>query len=166
MIIKTRYGDWEIDEEKIIFMEAPILGFERIREYALLPGGEGLPVFRLQAVEEPGVTFFVVEPTVFCPDYNPDLSKVYREMDSKDSEEMIILSIMTIREDPFCVSLNLRAPVVINARTKKGRQVVLEDDSFPVRYPIERSEGKRLDHDSPNWKGIERLVTEGVKHYG
>ncbi|MCX7982223.1 MAG: flagellar assembly protein FliW [Syntrophales bacterium] len=167
MIIHTRFGDWEIDEEKIIYMEGPILGFDKVREYALIPVGDGIPLFCFQAVYEPTVAFFVVEPKIFCPSYAPDIEKICRELDILSDEELVVLSIMTVRENPFSVTINLRAPLLINARTKKGRQVVLEEDKYPVRYAIEiEKKGKETTSQPPSCSAIKNLTTEHIRHYG
>ncbi len=166
MRVKTRYGDWEIEEEKIIFMEGPILGFEKIRRYALLSAGAGVPFYWLQAVDEPAVAFLVVEPKVVCPTYDPDLERICGEMEIFEDDDLALLSILTIREHPFSASVNLRAPLVLNVRTKKGRQIVLEDERFPVRYAVEAIKVKEFPPDSFPPKGIESLTGEIVKHCG
>lgn len=160
MIIHTRFGDWEVEENKIITMEGPILGFEGVKEYVLLPAGEGVPVYWFQAVREVGVVFMVMDPLLVQPRYAPNLKTACERLEIRKEEEMALIAIVTVRENPFSASLNLRAPILINARTRKGRQVVLEEDTYPLRYPIgEIMGGKEAE-------GILSLSGEAVKRCG
>ncbi|MDI6616630.1 MAG: flagellar assembly protein FliW, partial [Syntrophaceae bacterium] len=51
-------------------------------------------------------------------------------------EDIVVLSTVTIRSDPFRVTANLRAPIVINAGKMLAKQVVLMEDEYPVQYPL------------------------------
>jgi len=136
MIIRTRYGELEIEEGKIIYMEGPILGFESVREYALLPVGEGATLYLLQAVYEPSLGFFVTDPRLVMPTYDPNLTAVRHALAIATDDELALLGLITFREAPLSATINLRAPLVINARTYRGKQVVLDDDRFSLRHPL------------------------------
>ncbi len=78
----------------------------------------------------------VVSPRRFVPDYRVRVAR--RELaalgleDAKGAQVLAVLS-----KTDRAVTLNLRAPVVINLEKRLGRQVVTNDDQ-PVQYVLER----------------------------
>ena len=48
----------------------------------------------------------------------------------------MLLSILVVPEDISQISINLKAPVVINTKNRQGMQVVLDTDRYSVRHYI------------------------------
>jgi flagellar assembly factor FliW len=72
-------------------------------------------------------------------------------LEIENAEDVVLLTIVTIRQTPFCVSVNLRAPIVVNAKKKIAKQVVLEDPAYPVRHyltAVDSGEGASAAGDS------------------
>ena len=70
MIIETsRFGQLEVDEERLITFDEGILGFPDQHRYALIQTGEGSGFYWLQAVDTPGLAFVVCDPRLFVADY-------------------------------------------------------------------------------------------------
>ena len=46
-----------------------------------------------------------------------------------------VLVTLTAAPDPKDTSVNLKAPIVINTDTRRGAQIIVEDD-YPVKYKI------------------------------
>lgn len=44
--------------------------------------------------------------------------------------------IITIPHDPRNMTANLKAPVIINAKKKMGRQIVMQDNALAINEPI------------------------------
>jgi len=55
---------------------------------------------------------------------------------TKNSTELTIYAIATIPADPREATINLMAPIVINERGRRGRQVILHDSKYSVRHPL------------------------------
>ena len=51
-------------------------------------------------------------------------------------DETLILVTVTVPKELQAMSVNLRAPIVINAAEKKATQVIVEGDEYPIKYPI------------------------------
>jgi flagellar assembly factor FliW len=91
----------------------------------------------LQSVEDGSVAFVVVNPQVIKPDYEPEISDAdAQSLKLAAADDVLMLAIVTIRMDPFLVTANLRAPVVINKSLKIARQIVLEDADYSIRYNL------------------------------
>ncbi len=134
-IMTTRFGEIDVDESKIIDMRAGIIGFEHLKKFVLHIQDEKNPFWWLQSLDESAIAFVVINPFVVKADYEPvidDNNTKLIEIESAD--DVVLLTIVTIRQNPFSVSVNLRAPIVVNAKKKIAKQVILEDMAYPVRY--------------------------------
>jgi flagellar assembly factor FliW len=133
----TRFGEIEIAESELIVMKGSILGFEHLNRFVLLIHDEKTPLWWLQSVEDASVAFVVVNPRFINPDFNPAISESDLEfLELTDSSEIAMLAIVTVRSQPFRVTANLRAPVLVNVKTRTGSQVVLDDPDYPIQYDI------------------------------
>jgi len=136
-ISTTRFGEISIDESKIIHMKTGMLGFEHLKKYELFIQDEENPFWWFQSVDDGSIAFVVINSLAVKPDYEPvitDAEEKLLEIESHD--DVVLMSVVTIRSDPFKVTANLRAPIVINTKKMLAKQVVLVDSDFPVQYPI------------------------------
>jgi len=139
-ISTTRFGDINIDESRVIRMKGGILGFEHLGEYVLLMQDEKTPFWWLQSVEDGSVAFVVINSLVVKPDYEPVISDdEVKLLKIASPEDAVLFSVVTISSDPFTVTANLRAPIVINAKKMLAKQVVLVDPDYSVQHPITES---------------------------
>jgi flagellar assembly factor FliW len=134
-IVTTRFGEIDIDESKIIDMRGGILGFEHLKKYVLHIKDDNNPFWWFQSLDDGAIAFVVINPYSAKTDYEPLISdNDVRLLEIKESEDVVLLAIVTICQDPFSVSVNLRAPIIINAKKKIAKQIVLEDATYPVQY--------------------------------
>ena len=75
-ITTTRFGEIEVEKSEIITFQG-ILGFEGVQQYILL--GDVQPFGFLQAVEDPDLTFVVIDPTALVPDYRVEVPRAEME---------------------------------------------------------------------------------------
>ncbi|MBD5101342.1 MAG: flagellar assembly protein FliW [Subdoligranulum sp.] len=139
MLIETRdFGKMEIDEKDIITFVEPIFGFEEQRRYVLLEHEELNPHFVwLQSVEEPMVCFVLANPCEIVSDYQVTLPAGAIETLGEGSTLYFVLTV--IRDPYYDSTVNLKSPVVINTRTGKAIQVILEEP-YPIRQPLVQKE--------------------------
>ncbi len=138
----SRFGTIEVDESRVITMKGCILGFDQLRHYTLLIQDQNNPLWWLQSLDDGAVAFVVIDPFVIKQDYRPAISIAARTLlEISGAEETSFLSIVTIRSQPFGVTANLRAPLVINAAKRLGSQIILEEADYPIRYEIASAEG-------------------------
>jgi flagellar assembly factor FliW len=53
-----------------------------------------------------------------------------------NAEDFVIYNVAVVREHPEDLTVNLRAPIVINAKNRKGKQVITTDEQYAIRYPL------------------------------
>ncbi len=113
-----------------------LAGFTTSDRYALVEVSPSSPLFRLCSLDEPGLDFVVVPPAVFFPDYAPEIDDVTAgRLGLTDAADALPLLILTVGKDLTSSTANLMAPVVINSRTLRAAQVVVEG-TYPLRAPL------------------------------
>ncbi|MCK4468043.1 MAG: flagellar assembly protein FliW, partial [Desulfobacterales bacterium] len=136
-ISTTRFGDISIDESRVIQMREGMLGFEHLGRYVLLTQDKKIPFWWFQSLEDGSIAFVVINSLAVKPDYEPVISDdEVKLLEIASPEDAVLLSVVTIRSDPFKVTANLRAPIVINAKKMLAKQVVLVEPDYPVQHPI------------------------------
>jgi len=139
MQLQTKlFGNIDIDNKDTLYFPSGIPGFENVKKYVLLGRQEAkAPFFWLQGIDDPNLAFVVTDPFSVHPDYFVDVDdEEITELDIKDSDRVLTLSIVTIPEKIENMTVNLRAPILINMQNNTGKQVVMKNDTFPVRYNI------------------------------
>ncbi|WP_126428735.1 flagellar assembly protein FliW [Brevibacillus marinus] len=120
-----------------LFFEEGIPGFPHLQFYQLTQYEPGSPFFSLDSLEEAQVGFWLVDPFAFFPDYQftlSDSAKASLRID-ETSTPVGVLNIITIRGNDQ-VTVNLKAPIVLNLAKRMGKQVILGDDRYSVRQPL------------------------------
>lgn len=141
MKITTKfYGTMEVEDDKLIHFSNGIMGFEQYKEYALLydEGKEAEnSIFWLQSTEEETLAIPIMNPFGLIKDYHPELEDaVIAEIGQLTPENMVLYTTLTVPADLTKMTMNLRAPIVINLITKRGMQIIAENKEYPVKYPI------------------------------
>jgi flagellar assembly factor FliW len=150
MLIKTvNFGDLEIPEDKIIDFNEGLPGFPQIRKFAVLEFEDVKPFQYLQALGDPPVALLIINPFLIDPSYEFQLSAMdMEEIQSAEPGGVVIYAVATIPDNPEEATLNLMAPIVINEKVRRGKQVVLLDTKYTIRHPLFRktdSAGARIE---------------------
>ena len=148
MKLETKpFGLINIDDKQKISFSKGIIGFENIKEYALLNANQW-PFFWLQAIEVPDLAFVLIDPIIFRPDYVPDVDDndlAELSLNPDEKEKMLIFAIVTVPDDPKKMSANLQGPVIINKELRIGRQLISLNKNWQVRhYIIEELSSKEV----------------------
>lgn len=136
--VTTRFGPMEITEDKIIYFPQGILGFFDLKRYILIDHGEDGIFKWLQAVDNPDIAFLLTDPVRFKPDYRIALAaEQTRFLNIKDVSDVVIMTMVCFpKEEPPCITLNLKGPVLFNSINMVARQIVLEGEQYSHRYKI------------------------------
>lgn len=140
MLVNTRiFGEIDIDENKIISMENGIIGFPNLKQFALVydeeKKGES-SISWLQSLDEGAFAIPVMNPTVVKEDYDPYVEdELLKPLGDINPENICVLVTVKVPQDITQMSVNLKAPFVINVENRIGVQLIVEDD-YPVKYEI------------------------------
>lgn len=133
----TRFGQLDISEDDIFKMPKGMPGFLGEKEFVLLPYQENSPFFFWQSVKNKDLTFLVVDPFVFFPEYQFEL-KTEDEQELRISDQNLpqVFCVVTITDDVKNMTANLLAPLVLNKRDKLSSQVVLERTPYQTKHRL------------------------------
>ncbi|NLT94714.1 MAG: flagellar assembly protein FliW [Clostridia bacterium] len=139
MLLETKhFGEIDIDENKIIYFPTGIIAFEDKKRFFIIESGQDdLPFCWLQSVDDGNLAFVLINPFVFRPDYEfeiPDV--VVKELEIEKEEDVAVFSIVVVPEDIKKISANLLAPVIINIKNLKGKQIILNGNKYTTRHYI------------------------------
>ena len=133
-IESERFGSIEVSPNEIIRFPAGIVGFPDEKAFILVRHGRSSIVGWMQSIETPDLAFPVVSAHGFGSRY-PDV-----EMDEPartagvwdDGAELAVLAVLSApRKGPATV--NLMAPIIVNAATRVGAQVMLDGTRYTTR---------------------------------
>ena len=141
-----RFGEIEIDEEKIVHFEDGIPAFEEEHEFVIIPYDDESPYVFLQSLATPDLAFLMTMPFVFFPEYEFELDdESQAKLGIEKQEEMLIYSLLTIPGGKVSdMTANLMAPVVINTTNMQARQIVLDKSRYTTKHRLfpEKKEDK------------------------
>jgi flagellar assembly factor FliW len=128
MQIRTaHFGTLEIDVEEILFFPRGIIAFQDCRHWVLLADAENLAVAWLQSVTRCEVALPVVSPRRFSPDYAVHVTRgQLLPLEFSQFDQAYVLTVVSQSDGDL--TLNLKAPLIINLDRRLGRQVVTSDE--------------------------------------
>ena len=137
MQIKTKvFGEIIIDDDKIIHFPNGIIGFPDLTEFTLIHDEEkGTDsIHWLQSLQEPAFAMPVMDP---LPDYNPEADdELFNVLGEIKPDELLVLVTVTVPHDLTKMTVNLKGPIIINVSEKRALQIIVEGDTYQVKFPI------------------------------
>ena len=134
----THFGKIEIAQADILNFEEGIIGFEDVKQFGIIDSEDPESPFKwIQAIDKPELAFALVDPFKIKKDYDFDLKdEVVEYLGVKDASELMVFSIVVVPEDIKKISMNLKAPLIINRTNNKAAQIILDTDEYTVRHFI------------------------------
>lgn len=140
MKIDTKcFGQIDIEEDKIIDFNSGLPGFPNNKKFVILSDEKDETLdsnfYWLQSVDDGQTAFAMLNTLAVIEDYSPVIDRDTME-DFKEvkEEDLLVYNIVVIPEDPTKMTVNLKAPVLINYVEKKGMQVVANNDEYSVKH--------------------------------
>ena len=141
-IYTSRFGALQVLPSDILVFEHGLIGLRSCRRWVVLADAHNSALGWLQSIEDGEIALGVVSPRRFVPDYQLRVPRGELEplnlAKSGDAQVVVIVS-----RHPEGLSLNLRAPLVINVEGRRGRQVIAKDP-LPVRLILPSTGEMRL----------------------
>ncbi len=139
MVINTRvFGEITIEDNKLIHFPGGIVGFPELQDFALIHDeekGDSAGIRWMQSVQEPQFAMPVIDPLCVKEDYNPLVEDdLLAPLGNIEPEELLVLTTITVPSDLTKMTVNLKAPFIINAANRIAAQVIVED--YEVKFPV------------------------------
>ena len=130
----TRFGTVTIDANDILLFPSGLIAFEDCQHWVILGDAENDAVGWLQCVSRPDVALPVVSPRRFVTDYQVRVMRSeLAPLQLSELDQAYVLGIISRNE--ASLTLNLKAPVIINLDRHLGRQIITTDQQ-PVQFEL------------------------------
>lgn len=142
MKVNTKwFGTVDVDDNKIINFDLGIIGFEDCKKFTLIydvEKGEDVSIMWLQSLDEAGLALPVMKPEYIIENYDPIVEDEIIDSlgDNIKDANLLVFCVLTVPENLEKMTINLKAPIIINADTLKGVQLIADNSDYEVRYPI------------------------------
>jgi flagellar assembly factor FliW len=121
--------------EDVISFSDGLPGFEACRHFVVVTY-EDQQLQCLQGTDASAPAFLTIDPARVLKRYRLILSPSDRlRLDVREDDTLLWLAIVTVGPDST-MTVNLRAPIVINPRIMAGFQVMPHDSLYPLRHPL------------------------------
>jgi flagellar assembly factor FliW len=138
--VDTQFGPMTFRKDTVLTFPNGLLGFGGVSEFALanLPDPAFGNFKLMQALDGSGLGFLVL-PLDALPDHihQDDLNAAFEALSIKP-EDGVVLLIVTVRKTPEATKLtvNLRAPVIIDASSRRAYQFVSQNGAYPIQHEL------------------------------
>ena len=141
MQIKTElFGEIQIEDNKIITFNNGIIGFTDLRRFTLIVDGDNTDsrkIFWLQSVDDGTFAMPIVDPFAIFDEYNPVVEdEWFRGLGEYAEDDLLVFLTMTVPEDITKMTVNQKAPIIINTKTNQACQIIVDGDEYLIRCPI------------------------------
>lgn len=142
-VLTKFFGEVELDDEKILEFPNGIIGFEDFKKYAIMYDEDDRSETRiswLQSLDEQALALPVIDPLAITDEYIPMIEdELLEALDNPVDEDLLFLLALTVPSDMKKVTANMKAPFIINASTKKGVQLIVENEDYSVKFNVYES---------------------------
>lgn len=159
----TRFGIVNYDDEHLITFPDGMVGFHQLKTYVLVESPQNPLILWLQSTDHSEIAFPVVEPWFFKTDYKAHMTegdKITISFEDKDFLKVFV--VLTIPTDMTRMTVNLKAPVIINIGKSRATQIILQERSYEVRTPAFDLFNRALAALQMNDNGFDQSLDHGV----
>lgn len=139
MKIKTeKFGEIEINNDRIFEFELPIIGFNDLKRYVILDLNKDGIFKWLQSIDDEKLAFPIVSVFNMNLDYSIDIpDNIVNILNITSVENVLVMNIASIPQDnPQGTTINLLAPLVFNIENQKAGQIILSGSGYNVSFPL------------------------------
>ena len=147
VVVETRFGDYEFTPDNTVIMPSGLIGFPDHRIFGIANLPEPVPQdFKLlQSLGELPISLIVMPSSPEQAPIEPsDLDEACAASGLKPSK-VHLLFVCTLREkengEGIEMSINLRAPIILNLAERTARQHVFQNDRYSTRHALDKWDG-------------------------
>ena len=121
-----------------ILFEKGIPGFENYRYFNVNIVEGNKRIYNIVSKEDSNIGFISISPFDIKKDYEIDLDDEFiKELDIKDEKDVLVICLITLGKSLKDSTANLKAPIIINIKNNRGKQLILQDDKYKIKEPLE-----------------------------
>ncbi len=138
MEINTKIlGNIVFQEESIINLKEGLIGLDDKKKFILIEKENFKPFSYLQSTENGNFSLIVINPFLLNPNLELQIDEpTLDSLNIKSIQDMLVLSIVVFANKMEDISVNFKAPIIINIHDKKGKQVIVDNPELTVNMPL------------------------------
>ncbi|MCH2125719.1 MAG: flagellar assembly protein FliW [Pirellulaceae bacterium] len=130
----AHFGHLALDASDVLTFPDGLIGMEHLRSWVLLADSTDANIAWLQSFDAADIALPVVSPTQFVPNYR--VCTAPEELELLGLEELGKACVLiAVAQSSQRLTINLKAPLILNLERRIGRQVITLDDR-PVQLEI------------------------------
>jgi flagellar assembly factor FliW len=143
ILLTNHFGDFMVHADTVLTFDYGIIGFSEFKSFALvkLPHLDTETPFRLLvSLDEPHLSFIVFPTTCQSPLIDKQDVSALCDRYKINPSDLLLLHIASIHEDAAFgnkITLNLKAPIVIDASNRRAEQHVFTDKDYALHYRMD-----------------------------
>ena len=142
-IVTARFGEVSFADTDVIEFPWGLPGFANLRRFLALSLPDQSNFIWLQSVDDPKIALPAADPWQIFPDDEPRMPAYATEaLELQSAEDFTILCIVVVTKDAEEMTMNLMAPIVLNLKSRRARQVMLENSAYSVKTAIPRKQAE------------------------
>lgn len=123
--------------ENVFSFPEGLLGFQKIKDYVFILNDKVKPFLFMHALDGSDICFVCVESFLIYPNYQVKLPDAFVEsLEISNPADVLLLNLVTVKQKVEEISANMVSPLVINVKRRLGRQMILENSNYDMRYKI------------------------------
>ncbi|HZR84518.1 MAG TPA: flagellar assembly protein FliW [Candidatus Binatia bacterium] len=130
-----RVGVLDVPRDKVFTIARGLIGLPAARRFVLVDHRPGSLFRWLLCVDDPELAFVVADPATVVAAYQPPLEQAASALGCA-VEDLVTMVLVTIPADPRDVSVNLLAPIAVDAARRVGVQLVVEGADLDTAHRI------------------------------
>lgn len=156
MLIETdRFGSFDTKDSKLIDFPQGLPGFEELHQFIILEVPQTKPVYWLQSTENKYIALPVILSFEIMDDYYIDIREnELEELQVESQNDLLVMNVVVIPEKIEDMTVNLAAPIIINAVRGVGKQIIIDAKTMPIRWPVYEAIMKSLDKGGEQDAGV------------
>jgi flagellar assembly factor FliW len=125
-------------DEKNYYFSDGLPGFESFRIFRVIPEPETY-LAQLISIDDEKIGFILINAEVMGEYFEKvkNQQEVLTELNIVNQENLQIWLIVTLNAlDAEQITVNLRAPILLNSEKNIGKQLILYDEQYPLKHPL------------------------------
>ena len=127
------------EDASVICFEEGLFGFEKHKKFLpVAVDKDSDAVLTLHSLDDEGLAFIIMNPFLLLEDYDPQVpEEELRSLGEVKDESDYSWYVLCVARSPVSEStVNLKCPIVVNAATRKAKQVILDRQEYGFRHPL------------------------------
>lgn len=127
----------EYEEKDIIKFSKGIPGFDKLNKFIVFPVEDNEIFSILHSIEDESIGFVMASPFNVINKYEFKLEDdVIERLKIISNEDVLVLNTVTLNSKIENITINLRAPIIINIKDRLGEQIILNNEKYLIKYAM------------------------------